>query len=130
MAVHWKYYADCAELDAAARGLSVEAFFNACINWDAELPSYTGDRPTFKPYPLATIPDVETTPDNRRRVKVIRTSQVNGALLRVACVVDRCTLITIMSRLLRWHFDQYWEKSYAPQIRAAQAKSFRRLFEK
>ncbi|NEQ48658.1 MAG: hypothetical protein F6K11_00805 [Leptolyngbya sp. SIO3F4] len=128
ISVNWEYYAECAELDAQARGLSTQEFFTECCNWDGKLTEYQKRRPTFKPSPLATVPDVDASQENRRRVKTIRTGRANGALLRVACEVDRCNLITVTSRVLRWHFDRYWEKLYVPQIQAAQEQSFRRVF--
>ena len=60
IALHWEYYAQCAELDAKARGLSVQDFFDECCNFEAELTPYIKERPTFKPSPLDSIIDCET----------------------------------------------------------------------
>ena len=130
IALHWEYYAECAELDAKARELSVQDFFDECCNFEAELTPYIKERPTFKPSPLDSIIDFESSSAYRRRVRTIRIGRANGALLRMVSVVDRASLTVVVSRVLRWHFDRYWEKLYVPQIRAAEAKSFRRLFSK
>lgn len=148
MGKHWKYYAECADLEAKARGISPGQFFEECCadfpsepptkanggpkypGWGAKLTARLDPkaRPLFLPSPLATVVRIEQTKANRQRVKTLWLGLNNAALLRVACEVEQCTLTPLISLILRYHFEQYWEKVYAPQIRAGKARSFHRLF--
>lgn len=128
-AAHWRYYAAASELDATARGLSVNQFFDVCNDWKHDLPGYQCLRPRFEPSPLSQGPNPQVSKANCQRIKSIRIGLANGALLRIACIIEQARLIDVSGRILQWHFDEYWENSYAPQIKAAQQSSFERIFE-
>lgn len=134
-AVKWKTYAAFAEAGAKARGLSTEAFFDVCLDWKTDLPTYVEKPPEYRDAPLAGYFDPHNSDQQppaenkktRRSINHLRIGTANAALLRVVCDVHNVSLRTIAGILLKSHLDSYWEKSYASQIRAAEQKSFHRI---
>jgi hypothetical protein len=59
---------------------------------------------------------VDTAFKNKRRYGTIALGGFNFVLLRVAQLVDLGPQTQLISRIVKYHFDQYWETNYLPQI--------------
>lgn len=119
------FYAKCAHVDAEARGMTEEAYYETLRDRsEAELSPYRAGRPAFGATPLDQIPTVETGEDNRRRYGVITLSGYNYTLLQVARIVDMGAMVQLISRIIKQHFETYWETNYLPQIERDKNKTF------
>lgn len=113
------YYAEAAELDAVARGFKQHKgeHFDLLADWQ-DLPPYIGDRPIFKPSPIAAIP----LPDKALpRVSFARfnCSKRNAAILKMSLIVDNTNIQILMSQLFVWYYARYWDL-YLPQLASAE----------
>lgn len=105
------YYLEVAKIDAEARGYSRmdSAYYQALLEADLQPWGGDGARPDFPDSPLKRIADAGEARKNQHRLKQIRVSEYNAALVRLALEVDDLTLIQLLSRIVTWHFDQYWK---------------------
>lgn len=114
------YYGKAAELDAEARGLSLDDHYDLLVSGD-ELPRYVGPQPAFEPSPIADISDPPTgTP--RHSFGQFRCSSRTAALLRMAMIVDRLNVNILMTRLAVWYYPKYWGSNYEEQIASVEQK--------
>lgn len=106
-----EYYLKAAKIDAKARGYNDmgSAYYQALLDNDLEPWGGDGARPNFPDSPLKQIADAREARKNQHRLKQIRVSEYNAALLRLALEVDGLTLIQLLSRIVTWHFDQQWK---------------------
>lgn len=113
------YYQESAEMDAIARGFETSKgeHYNLLRDW-AEMPRYTRTQPAFKQSPLADIPDVETSTQNRKSFNYIRCSGRNSTILHLATIIERSNVPQTLSRIMLWHFNRYWDKGYLHQLEA------------
>jgi hypothetical protein len=110
------YYIAAARLDYEARGMTESEYYLALRDGgEDDMKPYRSDRPKFDPSPLDTVPMVKTGKEYRRRYGVITLSGYNFVLLKVCQIVDRGPMIQVISRIVRQHFDDYWE-NYRAQI--------------
>lgn len=111
------YYREAAELDAIARGFESHCgdYYDLLSNW-GDLPKYVQVQPPFTPSPLAEIPDIPTGKENRRTFSYISCSGANSAILRIATIVERSSPPQTISRIMEWHYGEYWGKGYLRQI--------------
>jgi hypothetical protein len=115
--VHLTYYQNAADMDAIARGFECHQgeHYQLLRDWQ-ELPPYSGAQPAFEPSPLIDVPQVEISADNRRSFRSIQCSGKNSVILNLATIVERSNVPQTLSRIMLWHFDRYWDKSYALQL--------------
>ena len=88
------YYLEAADLDAKSRGYrrGVSTYFDDLIS--LQLKPWRKDvRPDFSDSPLKQIADAGEARKNQHRLKQIRMSEYNLALLRLAMEIDSLTLI-------------------------------------
>ena len=113
------YYQGAAQMDAVARGFAAHQgeHYQLLRDW-GELPRYTGSQPPFERSPLADIPDVPNGAAGRRSFRSIRCSGRNSAILHLATIVERSNVPQTISRIMLWHFDQYWHPGYISQLEA------------
>jgi hypothetical protein len=117
------YYVAALRQDAAARGLDPKSYAAILITGgEKNLPPYTSDRPVFPPSPIAIIPSVQGT---EKAVNYLKLNKRNTCLLRVAQIVEGCSLAQLFSRLLVDHFRQHWEKTYLPQFEFEETLEFK-----
>lgn len=112
------YYQKAAEMDAIARGYPSHEgeHYERLRDWK-ELPRYTGSHPPFERSPLADIPEIPTnTP--RYSFRAIRCSGRNSVILHLATIIERSNIPQTLSRIMLWHYSQYWEKGYTQQLKA------------
>lgn len=124
--VNKDYYIEAALSDAKARGMAETDYYR--ILRDAsedDLNPYIAGRPAFGGTPLDPVPAVSTGEDNRKRYNTLTLSSYNLVLLRVARIVDMGPLVQVVSRIVKQHFDRYWESNYAPQIDLDKACTFK-----
>jgi hypothetical protein len=115
--VHLDYYVECSYRDLEAREMAVEDWYTTLRDKSIEeLPRYKRGRPAFGATPLDTISPVDTGFKNKRRYGTISLGGFNFVLLRVAQLVDLGPQTQLISRIVKYHFDQYWETNYLPQI--------------
>lgn len=112
-----KFYAEAGIMDAAARGLTEEEYFN-CLRDEGEeaLRPYTGDRPLFGQSPIDATPPLPTDDSLKRKYNVIGLSAYNFVLLKVAKIVHRDSFVQVVSRMIVKHLNDNWEAVYQPQI--------------
>lgn len=119
---HKDYYISCALMDAEARGMTQEEYYRVLRDEGADkLKSYIDMRPGFPPTPLDRIPPID---EIRQKYNKVSLTGYNLVLLRVAQIVDRGTMIQLVSRIIEYHFQKYWDLVYAPQIRLNQLCRF------
>lgn len=108
---HRTYLLECADIDAAARGLDANTseFYDLYADWTLTLPPYvSGQYPTFPESPLAKVIDPEKTMQNRRGFANIRLGKLNAVLLRVLSSTSRdAPASELLSRLTKHHFSTY-----------------------
>ena len=127
------YYADCAILDAAARGMDESAYYTALYDGGGTdhtknkllSPYLSAGCPVFEPNPLSTLPKVPTTDENTKNFNIIDVSDYYFVLLQVGQIVDGGPMSQLISRMLENHFFIFWERSYAHQIRLHERKRFK-----
>jgi len=120
-----KFYAEAGIMDAAARGLTEEEYFN-CLRDESEeaLRPYTGDRPLFGQSPIDAIPPLSTDDSLKRKYNTIGLSAYNYVLLKVARIVHHDSFVQIVSRMIVKHLNDNWESAYQPQIDRDQRSKF------
>ena len=121
------YYVAAAQLDAQARGYdgTKGAYYQDLLE-DNLQPWSDGLRPDFPSSPLKRITDAGEARKNQHRLKQIRLSEYNAALIRLALEVDDLTLIQLTSRIIDWHFREYWDAKggYQWQILGSEQETF------
>ena len=106
------YYLKAAGLDAAARGYEgVQGPYYQDLLANDLRPWADGLRPDFPSSPLRRIADAGEARKNQHRLKQIRVSEYNAALLRLALEVDDLTMIQLTSKIVVWHFLEYWDSN-------------------
>jgi hypothetical protein len=120
-----KFYAKAGILDAAARGMTEEEYFD-CLRdrSEDELRPYTGDRPLFGQSPIDTVPTLPTDESLKRKYNTIGLSAYNYVLLKVARIVHHDSFVQIVSRMIVKHLNDNWETVYQPQIDRDQRSKF------
>ena len=120
------YYLEAARLDAEARGYEEfqGAYYRDLLRNDLQ-PWADGLRPDFPNSPLRRIADAKEARKNQHRLKQIRVSEYNAALIRLALEVDDLTLIQLLSRIVIWHFLECWDVKggYRWQIEGAKQET-------
>jgi hypothetical protein len=111
------FYARAGLMDAEARGMSEEDYFN-CLRdrSEGDLRPYTGDRPLFGQSPIDTVPPLSTDDCLKRKYNTIDLSAYNYVLLKVARIVHHDSFVQVVSRMIVKHLADNWESSYQPQI--------------
>ena len=120
---HRDFYAQAALEDAAARGMDAQDYYAALYEGN-ELPEYKADRPIWDVTPLGSTPCPPTIQKNRRRYNTISLGDANYVFLRAAEIVHESSTIALVSRIIKHHFDEYWARSYQPQIDLHKHMSF------
>lgn len=119
-----RFYAEAGRKDAAARGMTEEAYFQALRDGGEEnLARYIDGRPAFGAAPIDHI-DLEIDPKFKRDYNKIGLSAYNYVLLKVARIVDGGPMVQVVSRMIVKHFEDNWETSYQPQIDRDRACKF------
>ncbi|KPQ33010.1 MAG: hypothetical protein HLUCCA11_19820 [Phormidesmis priestleyi Ana] len=122
---HRSFYCNAAIADAAARGIHQNQYYSLLRDGDeGKLPVYLNLRPSFGESPIATTPPVPTDTSNRRRYSTVTMGDFNYVLLKVAKLVDNDSWAGITSRIVSWHFSNYWENVYLPQIAMDEKRTF------
>lgn len=115
--VHQGFYVEAGYKDLEARGMAVSDWYKTLRDGSIEdLPPYRRGRPIFGPTPLDPVPPVVTSVEGRRRYATISLGGFNLVLLRTAQLVDLGPLTQLVSRIVVYHFDTYWETNYLPQL--------------
>ncbi|MEM9008563.1 MAG: hypothetical protein AAGE59_34265 [Cyanobacteria bacterium P01_F01_bin.86] len=117
------YYLEAARLDAEARGYDSfqGAYYRDLLSNDLN-PWTDGLRPDFQNSPLKRITDAKEARKNQHRLKQIRVSEYNAALIRLTMEIDDLTLIQLTSRIMVWHLHQYWDVKGGYQWQIAGSK--------
>lgn len=119
------YYVQCALTDAKARGMEPGVYYRTLRDQtEADLKPYRAGRPGFGATPLDGVDPIPTGDDTRRRYGIITLSPYNYVLLQVARLVDIGSMVQLISRIVKQHFDLYWETNYYPQIERDKNESF------
>ncbi|MEM8610459.1 MAG: hypothetical protein AAGF93_00460 [Cyanobacteria bacterium P01_H01_bin.105] len=124
--VNIDYYLEAGKLDAEARGYQgFEGDYYQDLLEDNLEPWANGLRPRFEDSPLRQIVDAKEARKNQHRLKQIRVSEYNAALIRLALEIDDLTLIQLTSRIVIWHFWEYWDAKggYQWQIDGAESET-------
>jgi hypothetical protein len=123
---HQDYYANAGIQDALARGLTSKDYYEYLwSDRDDDLPHYLGQRPDFGSSPISTTPQVVVRTSNKRNYNVITLGDYNCVLLKVAKIVELETWPGLVSRIMAYHFNLYWESNYLPQIQLHQSRNFK-----
>lgn len=124
--VHRNYYVEAALADCDSRGMAEQDYYQKLRDQGEDsLSPYTANRPTFSVSPLATIPAVPTTDENRRRYNLLTLDGYNLVLLRVARIVDWSPQSQIISRIVAHQFEKDWPTNYQPLIELDQTCNLR-----
>lgn len=119
------YYINAAKLDHAARGMTETEYYSELRDGSIEgLLPYKGQRPDFGTAPLDSVPDIPTLKENKQTYGVVRFSDYNSVLFKVTLIVDRGAMIQVLSRIIKQHFDNYWDSNYGIQIALDDARKF------
>lgn len=122
---HREYYINAAKLDYAARNMAETEYYTELRDGSIEgLSHYRGKRPDFGTAPLDSVPDIPTLKENKQTYGVVRFSDYNSVLFKVALIVDRGAMIQVLSRIVKQHFDSYWDLNYGAQIALDDARRF------
>lgn len=112
-----EFYARSGIMDAGARGMTEEEYFNCLRDGSEEdLLPYTADRPLFGQSPIDAVPPLPTEDSLKRRYNTIGLSAYNFVLLKVARIVHHDSFVQIVSRMIVKHLSDNWEVVYQPQI--------------
>lgn len=117
------FYTAAAHDDYKARGLTEKAYYKL-LEEGGDLPEYKGEKPLWTETPLSKVPAPPSTKANRYRYNTISLSDHNAVCLKVAQIVHEVPLTVLVSRIVKDHFDRYWESSYLPQIQMYEQKTF------
>lgn len=118
------FYAAAAQDDYEARGLTEKEYY-ATLEKGDELPEYKEDKPVWNDTPLSKVPAPPSTQANRYRYNTISLSDHNAVCLKVAQIVHEVPMTVLISRIIKDHFERYWESNYLPQIEMYEKKTFR-----
>ncbi len=125
--VNRDYYVAAALADCKARGIDQRDHFRILRDHGEDgLQPYLAERPLFGESPLASVPAVPTKEDYRRRCSNLTLGDYNAVLLGVVRIVDQVSLAQVLSKIIRQHFQKYWEANYASQIELAELGLYRR----
>lgn len=124
--VNRNFYIDAGLVDCRARGMLEEDYYRTLRDQDkSDLPAYLTERPDFGVTPLDEVTAIETEKEFLRKYDTLTLSGYNSVLLRVARIVDMRPLSQLVSRIVKQHFERYWENIYAPQIELDKACKFK-----
>lgn len=133
MARYWEYYATVMELDAPARGMVMDDYYDYLFGSDFRnlgIPPYVGDRPVFPPSPIARVAAHPQTKENQLTYANIPIGEHNYVLLRAGFIADGGPLTQLASRIVIDHLQACYEKNYRPMIEAHRLKSPRRIYDR
>ncbi|MDB9529611.1 hypothetical protein PN498_26710 [Oscillatoria sp. CS-180] len=123
---HRAFYIEAAIKDAEARGMQESDYYRILRDEsEDELNRYISGRPGFGPAPLDPIEPISTSSEFKQKYNTITLSNYNYVLLRVARIVDTGPLTQVVSRIVDYHFSNYWESNYLFQIERDQACKFK-----
>lgn len=118
-----QFYASAAGEDYQARGLTEQEYYITLEQGD-DLPAYKTEKPIWNDTPLSKVPAPPSTQANRYRYNTISLSDHNAVCLKVAQIVHEVPLTVLISRIIKDHFERYWESNYLPQIEMHEKKMF------
>lgn len=118
------FYAAAAKEDYQARELTEREYYLA-LEKGEELPDYKSERPLWTDTPLSKVPAPPSTQANRYRYNTISLSDHNAICLKVAQLVHEVPLTVLISRIVKDHFERYWESNYLPQLEMYEKKTFK-----
>lgn len=114
---NYDYYKAAFSGIAEATGTAPKDLYELCRGVkEPDFPRYINEHPSFGPSPLASVVRVETGEDFKHRMKGFKCSGRNAVGLRIAAHIERESTALTLSRIMAWHFDTYWGRSYQPQI--------------
>lgn len=114
---HGEFYAKAGMIDAEARGMSEEEYFQTLRDRsEDDLKRYRQGRPGFGASPIDDILPIPTEPAFKRSYNTIGLSAYNYVLLKVARIVDGGSMVQTISRTIVKHLNDHWEATYQPQI--------------
>lgn len=112
-----EFYAQAGIKDAQARGMTEQDYFRTLRDGvPGDLRPYDADPPKFGVSPLMTVLPLPTDLDYRRNYSSIELSAYNYVLVRVACIVERTSLVQVVSRMIVKHLEDNWAIAYQSQI--------------
>lgn len=116
--VNQRFYAECAYKDCAARGMEVSDWYQTLRDgFEEDLRPYVAGRPAFGATPLDTVAPVPTGAEHKRLYNTLSMGGFNLVLLKTCKIVDLGPMSQVVSRIVKHHFDRYWETNYAPQLK-------------
>ena len=118
-----EFYTAAAQDDYQARGMTGQEYYIA-LEEGKELTAYQTKKPIWTDTPLSKVPAPPSTQDNRYRYNTISLSDHNAVCLKVAQLVHEVPLTVLISRIIKDHFERYWESNYLPQIEMHKQKIF------
>lgn len=118
------FYAAAAQDDYEARRLTEKEYY-AILEKGDELPEYKENKPVWNDTPLSKVPAPPSTQANRYRYNTISLSDHNAVCLKVAQIVHEVPMTVLVSRIIKDHFERYWESNYLPQIEMYEKKTFK-----
>ena len=111
------FYQEALEQAAAAMEVEEGDLYNLLRDGrEPEIPPYKTAEPDYGVTPLSAVVNVSTEPGDRFRLSPFDCSGRNVVTLRLAALVQKDSAVLTLSRIIRWHFDNYWAKAYATQI--------------
>ncbi len=111
------YYRAALKTAAAAMDIHPKELYNLCRSAEeVEFPQYVKETPEYGESPLNSVVAIETGMEQRRRIGRFKASGRNAVVLRLAAIVERQSTPLTLSRIVNWHFANYWNRSYGPQI--------------
>lgn len=118
-----EFYTSAAQDDYQARGITEQTYYIA-LEEGKELPAYQTKKPIWTDTPLSKVPAPPSTKANRYRYNTISLSDHNAVCLKVAQLVHEVPLTVLISRIIKDHFERYWESNYLPQLEMHKQKIF------
>lgn len=82
-----------------------------------DLPAYVKPRPNYGDSLLANQIVVVATSDLKRRIGNFKASGRNVVGLRLLAFIERESTALTFSRVINWHYQNYWTHSYGPQMK-------------
>ncbi len=111
------YYRTAFEKAATAMQVDPKELYKLCrAAEEPELPPYKTAQPNYGSSPLASVVGVQTGAEYRHRIGKFKCSGRNAVVLRIAAHIERESTPLTLSRVMSWHFANYWDKAYAAQI--------------
>jgi hypothetical protein len=112
------FYAQAGVQDARARGMTEQDYFKVLRDGSPDdlAPYLENSPPKFGVSPLMTVPLLPTGSEYKRPYNYIDLSAYNYVLVRVAHIVERGSLIQVISRMVVKHLEDNWTTAYQLQI--------------